>query len=296
MWTMREENNHGFDPRAIATSLIAMSNLGETQALEVNLAKHDQNNMNNMNMHVAFEILYIVYLILMHVGIVIFLYVLHKVIIWIAEMINKNYINKKACNSILCKAWNEQTDIYLQVAVKSCQTSLKCYLGTFLGAPSEIQINNLTDPIKISLIKGFIKDKIAIDWNINLTHQLKYTSITCEGKKFYLPDRIKVPLSQKLLGRHLFSKKDANMMTSFVMVYGNGIMVKGLNVNKAFDVETGLATISDTLKMLKSVPCASKEGGEVEIKDSKHNFDRITYVKENPLAANEFEMVEHERK
>ena len=321
MWTMREENNHGFDPRAIATSLIAMSNLGETQALEVNLAKHDQNNMNNMNVHVAFEILDIVYLILMHVGIVIFLYVLHKVTIWIAEMINKNYINKKACNSILCKAWNEQTDIYLQVAVKSCQTSLKCYLGTFLGAPSEIEINNLTDPIKISLIKGFIKDKIAIDWTINLTHQLKYTSITCEGEKFYLPDRIKVPLPQKLLGRHLFSKKDANMMTSLVMVYGNEIMVKGLNVNKAsstfnFDVETGLATISDTLKMLKSVPCASKEGGEVEIKDSKHNFDRNdgkrssvkmmkvkcihcnenTYVKENPLAANEFEMVEHERK
>ena len=29
-----------------------MSNLGETQALDVNLAKHDQNNMNNMNMHV----------------------------------------------------------------------------------------------------------------------------------------------------------------------------------------------------------------------------------------------------
>ena len=109
-------------------------------------------------------------------------------------------------------------------------------------------------------------------------------------------------------------------------------MVKGLNVNKAsstfnFDVETGLATISDTLKMLKSVPCALKEGAEVEIikrvsraeveiKDSKHNFDRNdgkrcsvkmmkvkcihcnenTYVKENPLAANEFEMIDHERK
>ena len=56
------------------------------------------------------------------------------------------------------------------------------------------------------------------------------------------------------------------MMTSLVMVYGNEIMVKGLNVNKAsstfnFDVETGLATISDTLKMLKLVPCASKGGG-----------------------------------
>ena len=68
--------------------------------------------------------------------------------------------------------------------------------------------------------------------------------------------------------------------------------------------------------MHKLVPCTSKEGGEVEIKDSKHNFDRNdgkrslvkmmkvkcihcnenTYVKENPLAANEFEMVEHERK
>ena len=34
-----------------------MSNLGETQALEVNLAKHDQ---NNMNMHVAFKVLDIV--------------------------------------------------------------------------------------------------------------------------------------------------------------------------------------------------------------------------------------------
>ena len=42
------------------------------------------------------------------------------------------------------------------------------------------------------------------------------------------------------------------MMTSLVMVYGNEIMVKGLNMNKAsstfnFDVETGLATISGAL-------------------------------------------------
>ena len=36
MWTMREENNHGFDPRAVATSLIAMSNLGETKHGETN--------------------------------------------------------------------------------------------------------------------------------------------------------------------------------------------------------------------------------------------------------------------
>ena len=43
-------------------------------------------------------------------------------------------------------------------------------------------------------------------------------------------------------------------MTSLVMVYGNEIIVKGLNVNKAS------LTISDTLKMIKSVPCALKEG------------------------------------
>ena len=48
-----------------------------------------------MNMHVAFGILDIVYLILMHVGIVIFLYVLHKVTIWIAEMINKTTLTRK---------------------------------------------------------------------------------------------------------------------------------------------------------------------------------------------------------
>ena len=112
----------------------------------------------------------------------------------------------------------EWTNWYLEVAVKSCQTSLKCYIGTFLGAPSEIEVINLTDPIKISLIKGF--------------------SITCEGEKFYLPEKIKVPLPE-----NLFSKKDANMITSLVMVCGNEIMVKGLNVNKAsstcnFDAET----------------------------------------------------------
>ena len=75
-----------------------------------------------------------------------------------------------------------------------------------------------------------------------------------------------------------------------------------------------MATINDTLKLLKSVPCASKEGVEVEIKDGKQNFDRNdgkrnsvkmmkvkcihcsenTYVKENPLVANKFEMVKHE--
>ena len=98
---------------------------------------------------------------------------------------------------------------------------------------------------------------------------------------------------------------------TLVMVYGNEIMIKGLNVNKAsstfnFDVKTGLATISDTLKMLKLVPCTLKEGGEEDVKDSKHHFDRKdekrnsvkmmkvkcihcnenTYVKENPLAVN----------
>ena len=66
--------------------------------------------------------------------------------------------------------------------------------------------------------------------------------------------------------------------------------------------------------MLKSVPCTSKEWGEEDVKDSKYHFDRKdekrssvkmmkvkcihcnenTYVKENPLAVNEFEMVEHE--
>ena len=66
--------------------------------------------------------------------------------------------------------------------------------------------------------------------------------------------------------------------------------------------------------MLKSVPCTSKEEAEVEIKDEKQNFDRNdgkkssvkmmkvkcihcsehTHVKENPLVANKFEMVEHE--
>ena len=58
------------------------------------------------------------------------------------------------------------------------------------------------------------------------------------------------------------------------MVYGNEIMVKGLNVNKAsstfnFDVETGLATINDTLKMLKLVPCASKGGGGGRSRDKR---------------------------
>ena len=55
------------------------------------------------------------------------------------------------------------------------------------------------------------------------------------------------------------------MMTSLVMVYGNEIMVKGLNVNKAsstfnFDVETGLATISNTLKCLSQCLVHQKSG------------------------------------
>ena len=56
---------------------------------------------------------------------------------------NENYINKKACKSLIhvWNNWNDQTDVYLQVGVKSCHASLKCYVGTFIGPPSEIEIN-----------------------------------------------------------------------------------------------------------------------------------------------------------
>ena len=40
------QNNHGFDLKAVATSLIAMSNLGETQALDINLTLADKKQSN----------------------------------------------------------------------------------------------------------------------------------------------------------------------------------------------------------------------------------------------------------
>ena len=119
----------------------------------------------------------------------------------------------------------------------------------------------LTDPINIKLIKGWINDKIQVDWALNL--KMKHTSITHEGENFYLPTRIEIPLSHKLLGRHLFAKKECKMI-SLVMVYGNEMIIKGLKVNKTcstpnVDVESGLTTITNTLKLLDAIPSISKE-------------------------------------
>ena len=89
-------DNHGFDPKSVAASLIAMTNLGQAKALEVTLA----NDNRTMDMHVVIKVLDIVYLILMHAGCVLFLYILTKIVIWMAKLINENNMNKKACNSI----------------------------------------------------------------------------------------------------------------------------------------------------------------------------------------------------
>ena len=167
------------------------------------------------------------------------------------------------------------THIYLQVGIKSCPATLKCYVGTILGSPSETEINNLTDPINIKLIKGWINDKIQVDWALNL--KMKHSSITYEGgNNFYLPERIKVPLSHKLLSRHLFAKKQCKII-SLVMVYGNEMIIKGLKVNKTYstpndDVESGLATISSTLKLLQAMPSTSKEGGETSENDDENEI------------------------
>ena len=57
-------DNHGFDLKSVAASLIAMTNLSQAKALEVTLA----NDNKAMDMHVVIEVLDNVYLILMHVG------------------------------------------------------------------------------------------------------------------------------------------------------------------------------------------------------------------------------------
>jgi len=76
-------NNPAFDPSAVATSLIAMTNLGKTDALEVALTKQDG---DNLAMHILMEFLDVVYLILMHAGVIILLYLLLKLTLWIICM------------------------------------------------------------------------------------------------------------------------------------------------------------------------------------------------------------------
>ena len=255
-----------------------------------------------------------------------------KVVIWMVKLINENNMNKKACNLILCNTWYDKTDVFLQIGVNTCRKSLKCYVGTFSGPPNTIEINNLTNPIDVRLIKGFINDKIEFDWVMKQKFRHVSTSIAYEGGKFYLPNKFKIPLSQKLLGRHLFATKVCKTVT-FVLVYGNEMLLKSVTVSKASstpeDVESDLATISDTLSLIHAVPSTSIEGEEYgerrQILMDKDNFDRNeskqkstrtmkvkcihcnenTYVKENGIEneniyvkpyENEFEMIEKDSK
>ena len=105
------------------------------------------------------------------------------------------------------------------------------------------------------------------------------TSIAHEGGKFYLLNKFKIPLSHKLLGRHLFAK--VCKMVTFVLVYGNEMLLKSVIVSKASstpeDAESDLATISDTLRLIHAVPSASIEGGKYgerrNVLIDKDNFD-----------------------
>ena len=239
-------NNPGFDPKVMTASLLAMSNLAETQAMEVILTK---SNNDSMILYLFMGILDVIYLILMHAGIMIILYVSFKVACWIMRLTQTEYLNpRRRSNSLLGWFLTDQCDLYLQLTAQN-GPALKCYMGTLNGPPSELTLHDL--PTDISLRKGWLCDKLEIDWKHS-------PSATYEGERFYFPTKYIVALSHKLLARQVFRKKE-HLALKIIMIYGGRLVVKNWNqVSRAelTTVESGLATTC------KPKASTSEEGGE----------------------------------
>jgi len=254
--------NLGFDPKIAAASLLAMTNLGQTNAFDVNMRK---NNDEKIDMNIKIEVMDILYFIVAHLVLIVALYILYSIMSWfIIHLRERLFTTRRRCKNVMCSVFQDQTDVYLNIGNKECSASLKLYLGTVLGPVTECKVNNFIDPINIHLKKNFFQDELMIDW----TTGMKITNLEIGQEKLYLTDKVKIPFTRKFLGRHIFAKKSI-LLANIVLVYGSELIVKNIQVVKALptDVGTGLS-ISDTLRKLKVLPSTSKqEGEEYEIKD-----------------------------
>lgn len=249
----------------------------------------------------------------MHVGCILLLYILYKVTLWIVVSLKTNYINKHSCNNF-AHALNDKCDIYLQFGSTSCPSSLKLYLGSLIGSPQQLRVNNMINPENVVLTTCWMHDKFTFNWDKHLIENTSKTYVVHQGGRLYLPNTVKIPLLQKLLGRHLFAKEVHTRNLTIVLVYNDKLLMHSvkLNAQSTNDVECGFKSLQDAIYALKPKVSTPKEGGD-SIDDLDLNLDDCnfrrqlsahlrkvrcvhcendTYVKEQDNAEDEFVVVE----
>ena len=146
-----------------------------------------------------------------------------KILFWIYHLIitnflyNKNIITphtKEKCDNVFCNTWVQSCDIYLQMSGMKCRKAIKCYVGTLLGDPQDIEMHIRIANKDVLYKKNWFFDIIEID--------TKLAYIKYNKQRYYLPNNVTVPLLDKFLGRHLHSKN--NVTYKLIMLTESGLI------------------------------------------------------------------------
>lgn len=205
----------------LLASGVTLSQLQGSHAMSVTLGKTTNDGTNILDtLIMRYEPMDMAVWIGMYFCCVIMLFSIFKTYQWILQH-QKIYVNqKKHCNSLACRGWTDQTDIYLQIASKTCMSSIKFYLGTLLGQPKEIVVNGRLSIANLEYSRGLLTDKITILWQQN--------HLICDGDQFFLTGTLTVGLLKRFLARHLFQMNGLSCDLTFV--YNGQLVVKSVKL------------------------------------------------------------------
>ena len=197
---------------------IGLNTFGQARAIKVTVTWNNKQITDLINMDIAWEAKDVMISLGMYFGIGLTLYILYFGYRKLKEC-RISYLNqKKHCESLICNGWNDQTDIYLQIASKNCMASMKFYLGTLLGQPKEIVVRGKLTINHLSYNKGCFYDSVRINW------QQKHLEL--DSETFYLPDKVVIGIFKRFMGRHLFCQND--LLCDLAFVYNNQLVIKSI--------------------------------------------------------------------
>jgi hypothetical protein len=130
----------------------------------------------------------------------------------------RQYFVRQSCQSWLCRAWQEQIDLYLQVSTIECRNSCKIYLGSVLGPPSGIKLTGQATVEGMWQTWGCLTDTLYIKWgSIKITYQNQLVN---------LPTMIRLcdPITRSRMRHMLQNTQPRNCCLT--ILYNNQLLVR----------------------------------------------------------------------
>ena len=158
----------------------------------------------------------------------------------------RTFRTTKTCPDLFCQVLKDSTDIYLQVGTMDCPNGAKVYLGSLLGPPMALRIEQSLGTKDLLLFKGMTFDILQINWR---TLDMSY-----QGRTFYLPDQVKLinPLLRNRM-RHYFDANRRTQMCNLVLLYDNSMVIRYLRDEPVATLNCAVEPIG-TLRALPPTP------------------------------------------